>query len=229
LSSNKKIPNFTGMILHHISQENSILNQFLIEIRDKTIQQDRWRFRQNLERIGEVLAYEMSKSLTYKTKEIETVLGQHQKAVITEDLVFCSILRAGLPLHQGIARFFDHQDHAFISAYRTHDKSSDTFNIHIEYCATPDLNGRTLVLVDPMLATGHSLIEVYKALGKKFNLKKIHILSAIGAQPGVDYLEKHCPANTELWVADIDQNLNEKGYIVPGLGDAGDLAFGSKL
>lgn len=216
------------MIVQHISHQNSILNQFLIELRDKQIQQDRWRFRQNLERIGEILAYEMSKALTYKQTRVETVLGQHQKAVVADDLVFCSVLRAGLTLHQGVMRVFDHQDHAFISAYRTHDKSTGTFNIHIEYSATPNLNERTLVLIDPMLATGHSLVEVYKTLAKSYTLKNIHILSAIAAQPGIEHLNNHCPSNTHLWVGDIDEKLNENGYIVPGLGDAGDLAFGKK-
>jgi uracil phosphoribosyltransferase len=217
------------MITHHISKNNSILNQFLVELRDQNLQQDRWRFRQNLERIGEILAYEMSKALDYKTKEVQTVLGKHKKAIISEDIVICSILRAGLPLHQGVARFFDHQDHAFISAYRTHDKKTDKFEIHIEYCATPDLDKKTLILVDPMLATGHSLAEVYKALADKFEIKKLHVLSAIAAEPGIKHLQKFCPENTELWLADIDENLNDKGYIVPGLGDAGDLAFGHKL
>jgi uracil phosphoribosyltransferase len=217
------------MTVHHISKDNTVLNHFLTELRDKDIQQDRWRFRQNLERIGEVLAYEMSKSFNYKTKKIETVLGVHKKNVIAENIVFCSILRAGLPLHQGVSRFFDHDAHAFISAYRTHEQDSNEFDIQIEYCATPDLDGQTLVLVDPMLATGHSLVEVYKALDKKFNIQKLHILSAIAAVPGIEHLKKHCPEYTELWVADIDEQLNEKGYIVPGLGDAGDLAFGSKL
>ena len=217
------------MTIHHISENNSILNHFLVELRDKQIQQDRWRFRQNLERIGEILAYEMSKNLSYKTQQIETVLGKHKKSVISESVVVCSILRAGLPLHQGVTRFFDHQDHAFISAYRTHDSKNDDFKIHIEYLASPDLNNRTLILVDPMLATGFSVIEVYKALASKFDIKKLHVLSAIAAKPGIDHLKEHCPENTELWLADIDYTLNEKGYIVPGLGDAGDLAFGDKL
>jgi len=217
------------MNIHHISKENSILNQFLIELRDQNIQQDRWRFRQNLERIGEVLSYEMSKKLQFKTQNITTVLGQHSKPVIKNELVICSILRAGLPMHNGVSRFFDHLDNAFISAYRTYDKSKDEFNIHLEYCASPDLAKKDLILVDPMLATGHSIVEVYKALSDKFHLKSVHVLCAIAAQPGIDHLKNHFPKDTQLWVADIDEKLNEKGYIVPGLGDAGDLAFGSKL
>lgn len=217
------------MIVHHISKENSVLNQFLIEIRDKEIQINRWRFRQNLERIGEILSYEMSKSLNFESKTIKTVLGHHTKPVIQNDLVICSILRAGLPMHNGVSRFFDHIDNAFISAYRTYDKKKEDFIIHLEYCATPDLTQKDLILVDPMLATGHSLVEVYKALNDKFRIKSAHILCAIAAQPGIEYLENQCTEQTHLWVADIDEKLNKKGYIVPGLGDAGDLAFGSKL
>lgn len=217
------------MTTHQISKQNSVLNQFLIELRDKDIQQDRWRFRQNLERIGEILAYEMSKSFQFKDKNIETVLGFHQKPVIQNELVICSILRAGLPMHNGVSRFFDHVDHAFISASRTYDKAKEDFTIHIEYCASPDLNNKTLILVDPMLATGHFIVEVYKALSYKFKIGSLHFLSAIAAKPGISYLNQHCPEQTQLWLADIDEQLNEKGYIVPGLGDAGDLAFGGKL
>lgn len=217
------------MTIHHISKENSVLNQFLIELRDTHIQQDRLRFRLNLERIGEILTYEMSKTLNFKSKTIETVLGQHSKPVIENKLVICSILRAGLPMHHGVSRIFDHLDNAYISAYRTYDKDKDEFKIHLEYCATPDLTQKDLILVDPMLATGHSLVEVYNALSDKFPLKSVHILSAIAAKPGIEHLQKCCPETTQLWVADIDEELNDKGYIVPGLGDAGDLAFGSKL
>ena len=217
------------MTIHHVSNKNSILNQFLIEIRDKNIQTDRLRFRYNLERIGEVLAYEMSKALDYETKAIQTVLGKHQKPVIKNNLVICSILRAGLPMHHGVSRFFDHVDNAYISAYRTHDKTNDSFDIHIEYCSTPELKNKDLILVDPMLATGHSIVEVYQALAEKFDIASVHILSAIGAQPGIDYVNQNCPKQTHLWVADIDEELNDKGYIIPGLGDAGDLAFGAKL
>lgn len=217
------------MTVHHVSSKNSVLNQFLIEIRDKAIQKDKLRFRLNLERIGEILAYEMSKTLNYQSKDVETVLGHHRKSIISDTLVICSILRAGLPMHQGVARFFDHLDHSFVSAYRTHNKAEDKFDIHIEYCATSDLDLKTLVLVDPMLATGHSIAEVYKHLSKKFNISSLIILSAIAAKPGIDYLEKHLPEHTQIWLADIDDKLNDKGYIVPGIGDAGDLAFGSKL
>lgn len=217
------------MITHHISKQKSILNQFLIELRDKRIQQDRWRLRQNLERIGEILAYEMSKSLQFRTENIETVLGHHTKPAIQNNLVICSILRAGLPMHNGVSRFFDYIDNAFISAYRTYDKKIEDFVIHLEYLASPDLTQKDLILVDPMLASGHSMVEVYKALSDKFQLKSVQILSAIAAKPGIEYLENHLPKETQLWVADIDEKLNEKGYIVPGLGDAGDLAFGSKL
>ncbi len=216
------------MKVHHISNKNSVLNQFLIEVRDASIQKDRLRFRHNLERIGEILAYEMSKSLDYKSQTTSTPLGQHQKPLIKNELVICSILRAGLPMHNGVSRLFDRIDNAFISAYRTTNTKGD-FEIHLEYCATPDLNSKDLILVDPMLATGHSIVEVYKSLTEKFKISKIHILSAIAAQPGIDFLQTQLNENAQLWVADIDKTLNDKGYIVPGLGDAGDLAFGSKL
>ncbi|RRO14004.1 uracil phosphoribosyltransferase [Flavobacteriaceae bacterium 14752] len=216
------------MKVHHISQKNSVLNQFLIEIRDANIQQDRLRFRHNLERIGEILAYEMSKSLDFESQTASTPLGRHQKPLIKNELVICSILRAGLPMHNGVSRLFDHVDNAFISAFRTRNFDGD-FEIHLEYCATPDLTSKDLILVDPMLATGHSIVEVYKSLTEKFNISSINILSAIAAQPGIDFLQTQLNQNSQLWVADIDETLNDKGYIVPGLGDAGDLAFGSKL
>lgn len=217
------------MKVHHLSKNNSVLNHFLIELRDQHIQQDRWRFRQNLERIGEVLAYELSKTLDYKSHHLQTVLGQHQKPIIINELVICSILRAGLPLHYGVSRFFDGIDDAFISAYRSHNLEKNTFDIHVEYCSTPDLNQKDLILVDPMLATGHSIVEVYKTLSERFDMASTHILCAIAAKPGIEYLKQHLPQETQLWVADIDEKLNEKGYIIPGLGDAGDLAFGTKI
>jgi len=216
------------MIIHHISNHNSVLNQFLVEIRDKNIQKDRLKFRINLERIGEILAYEMSKSLNFGIQSIDTPLGKHEKPVIKNNIVIASILRAGLPMHNGVSRIFDRVDNAFISAYRTKDTNGD-FKIEVEYCATPDLSSKDLILVDPMLATGYSIVEVYKSLNRKFKPSSLHILCAIAAKPGIAYLEKHLKQDTQLWVADIDQALNDKAYIIPGLGDAGDLAFGPKL
>ena len=216
------------MKVHDISKSNSILNTFIAEIRDKNIQQDRMRFRRNIERIGEVLAYEMSKSFDYSTHSIVTPLGNKPTFIIKDDLVICSILRAGIPLHSGFLNYFDNAENAFISAYRKHT-SADDFEIVVEYLAAPSLEGKTLVLVDPMLATGQSMMAVYKSLLKLGTPKNIHIAAVIGAKQGVDFITTAFPEETTLWIATVDEKLNEKGYIVPGLGDAGDLAFGSKL
>lgn len=206
-----------------------VLNTFLKEIRDQDIQKDSMRFRRNLERIGEILSYELSKELSYSKEKIFTVLGEKNLNVIHNDLVICSILRAGLPLHQGILNYFDTAENAFISAYRNHTKNETDFDIKVEYFATPDLDGKTLIIADPMLATGKSMVTVYEAI-KKYGLpKKIHIVSVIGSEFGVNFIKNHFPKNTELWIADIDKILDEKGYIVPGLGDAGDLSYGPKL
>lgn len=217
------------MTVHHILKNNSILNTFLKEIRASEIQKDSMRFRRNIERIGEVLSYELSKELSYSTEEINTVLGVKQSEIVQNDLVICSILRAGLPLHQGILNYFDGAENAFISAYRHHPNNDAEFEIKVEYFAAPSLEGKTLILADPMLATGQSLVSVYEAILKFGSPKKIHLLSVIGAKKGIEYIQGHFPKSTELWIADIDDVLNEKGYIVPGLGDAGDLSFGSKL
>lgn len=216
------------MILKNIANENSILNTFIAEIRDIEIQKDSMRFRRNIERIGEVLAYEMSKSFNTKTQNITTPLGIKETAIIADDIVLCSILRAGLPLHTGFLNYFDNAENAFISAYRKHTSSTD-FEIVVEYLASPSIEGKTLILVDPMLATGQSMLAVYDTLLKLGKPKNIHIAAVIGAQEGVDTISKKLPKETTLWIAAIDDILNEKGYIVPGLGDAGDLAFGNKL
>lgn len=217
------------MNIHHLARHNSVLNTFLQEIRDHKIQQDSMRFRRNIERIGEILSYEMSKELSYASKEITTVLGTKQSNLIDDSLVICSILRAGLPLHRGILNYFDAAENAFISAYRYHPNNDDEFEIKVEYFASPSIDGKTLILADPMLATGQSLVSVYEAIQKFGTPKKIVLVSVIGAQEGIDYIQNHFPENTDLWIADVDDTLNEKGYIVPGLGDAGDLSFGSKL
>ena len=217
------------MVVHHLSKVNSVLNTFIKEIRDKKIQKDSMRFRRNIERIGEILSYELSKELSYSKEKIFTVLGEKNVNVIQNDLVICSILRAGLPLHQGILNYFDTAENAFISAYRNHKKNETKFDVKVEYFATPALEGKTLIIADPMLATGKSMVTVYEAI-KKYGLpKKIHIVSVIGSEFGVNFIKNHFPKNTELWIADIDKILDEKGYIVPGLGDAGDLSYGSKL
>lgn len=217
------------MIVHHLLKQNSVLNTFLKEIRDQDIQKDSMRFRRNLERIGEILSYELSKELSYSEEKIFTVLGEKNLNVIHNDLVICSILRAGLPLHQGILNYFDTAENAFISAYRHPVKNNNEFEIKVEYFATPTLDGKTLIIADPMLATGKSMATVYEAIKKFGTPKKIHIVSVIGSKFGVNFIKNHFPKNTELWIADIDPILNEKGYIVPGLGDAGDLSYGIKL
>ena len=216
------------MHIHNLSNENSLLNTFISEIRNVVLQKDSMRFRRNIERIGEILAYEMSKSLNYTSINVTTPLGTSETNLFTDDIVLCSILRAGIPLHNGLLNYFDTAENAFISAYRHHLNSKD-FEIIVEYIASPNLENKTLVLVDPMLATGQSLALTYEALKSHGTPKQIHLLSVIGAQSGVDYIQDKFPENTHLWIAAIDETLNDKGYIVPGLGDAGDLAFGSKL
>jgi len=217
------------MKIHNLSDQNSILNTFISEIRDVTVQKDSMRFRRNIERIGEILGYEMSKELTYKRSTTETPLGKSSINLFENDIVLCSILRAGVPLHQGLLNYFDDVENAFISAYRYHRHDPESFEIVVEYLACPSLENKTLILADPMLATGQSLVATYEAL-KPFGIpKEIHLVNVIAAQDGVDYINSYFPENTHLWIATIDQELNSKGYIVPGLGDAGDLAFGEKL
>ena len=217
------------MHIHNLSDQNSILNTFISEIRDVTVQKDSMRFRRNIERIGEILGYEMSKSLSYKRSSVETPLGNSSINLFENDIVLCSILRAGVPLHQGLLNYFDNAENAFISAYRHHRHDPESFEILVEYLACPSLENKTLILADPMLATGQSLVATYEAL-KPFGIpKEIHLVNVIGAQDGVAFIDSYFPENTHLWIATVDEKLNSKGYIVPGLGDAGDLAFGDKL
>jgi uracil phosphoribosyltransferase len=217
------------MIIHHLEKENSLLNQFIAEIRDKEVQGDSMRFRRNIERIGEILGYELSKSLGYRQSEVETPLGKASVRKTKDQLVLCSVLRAGLPLHQGLLNYYDHAENAFISAYRHHKDDSEEFEVIVKYFAAPDLNGKVLILTDPMLATGKTLENVNQALLGHGTPRQIHIISVIGSRPGVSYIKKVFPENTHLWIAAIDEELTREGYIVPGLGDAGDLAFGVKL
>ncbi len=217
------------MHIHHLAKENSILNKFLAEIRDVNVQKDSMRFRRNIERIGEVLGYELSKKLSFENKEVETPLGVKPTALPVNDVILCSILRAGLPLHNGLLNYFDDAENAFISAYRHHPNNDEEFEIVVEYFASPSIDGKTLLLVDPMLATGRSLVAVYDAIKKYGTPKKIQIVSVIGSEEGVEYIKEFFPENTDLWIADIDENLSDKGYIIPGLGDAGDLAYGTKM
>ncbi|TDY13607.1 uracil phosphoribosyltransferase [Meridianimaribacter flavus] len=217
------------MHIHNLSLQNSILNTFISEMRDENIQKDPLRFRRNIERTGEILGYELSKSLNFKTQSITTPLGTSETMLINDDIVLCSILRAGVPLHNGLLNYFDKAENAFISAYRHHKDNPESFEIIVEYLACPNLEGKTLILADPMLATGQSMVATFEALKPFGTPKDVHLVSVIGAQEGVNYVSQHFDANTHLWIATIDEKLNEKGYIIPGLGDAGDLAFGAKL
>lgn len=217
------------MHIHNLSDTPSVLNTFISEIRDKTIQKDSMRFRRNIERIGEILGYEMSKLLDFKTHKTETPLGFSHSELLNNDIVLCSILRAGVPLHNGLLNYFDAAENAFISAYRQHKYNPESFEIVVEYLACPSLEGKTLILADPMLATGQSMVATFEALKPFGTPKEIHLVSVIGAQKGVDFVMNNFDPETHLWIASIDQTLNDKGYIIPGLGDAGDLAFGNKL
>jgi len=217
------------MHIHNLSLKNSILNTFISEMRDKEIQKDSMRFRRNIERTGEILGYELSKVLNYQSSDINTPLGTAKIMTLDNDIVLCSILRAGVPLHNGLLNYFDDAENAFISAYRHHKHDPESFEIIVEYLACPNLENKTLILADPMLATGQSMAATFEALKPFGTPKNIHLVSVIGAQAGVDYIGKHFDNNTHLWIATIDEKLNDKGYIIPGLGDAGDLAFGEKL
>lgn len=202
----------------------------MLELRDVDIQKDPMRFRRNLDRIGEVMAYEISKRLSYKTVTVQTPLGMSACQDMADDIVLATILRAGLPFHHGFLSYFDRAENAFVSAYRRYKEKGDSFDVLVEYMASPSLEGKTLVLVDPMLATGSSMELAYKALLSKGMPSKVHVASVIASAQGVRYLQDHLPADrTTLWIGAIDDEVNSHSYIVPGLGDAGDLAYGEKL
>lgn len=213
---------------HIFDEKNSVLNKYLAEIRDESIQKDSMRFRRNIERIGELAAYEISKTLDYSKTEVVTPLGMSDIYIPSDEIVIASIMRAGLPLHNGFLNIFDHAENAFISAYRKyHDDNS--FEIRSEYLSSPSIEGKTLILVDPMLATGASLLIAYKALLKKGKPKHTHIFSIISSREGVEHVKMNFPdTKYTLWLASVDDELTAHSYIVPGLGDAGDLAFGEK-
>lgn len=214
----------------NLSEQNSVLNQFLREIRDVNIQKDSLRFRRNIERIGEVMAIEMSKSLAYEPTDVQTPLGIAKVNTVAEPLVLATILRAGLPLYQGFLNVFDKAENAFLSAYRRVNEKGE-LEIVAEYMAAPSIEGKTLVIADPMLATGMSMESSYIALSKHGKPRHTHMCCTIGTPQAVEYLRKalHDSPDVTLWCAAIDPVLNEKKYIVPGLGDAGDLCFGEKL
>ncbi|MEL1241502.1 uracil phosphoribosyltransferase [Flavobacterium flavipallidum] len=217
------------MQIHYLSEKNSILNHFLAEIREVNIHKDAMRFRRNIERIGEIMAYELSKELAFEEIEVQTPLGIKKTTQITDSIVLCSILRAGLSMHLGFLNYFDQAENGFISAYRYHPNNDNYFEIKVEYQAIADINDKCVLLIDPMLATGQSIVAVYQRLVERGTPKEIHIAVTIAAPEGISYLEKHLPENYHLWIGALDEKLNEHSYIVPGLGDAGDLAYGIKL
>jgi uracil phosphoribosyltransferase len=210
-----------------LNEQQSVANQFLAELRDAKIQTDRMRFRRNLERVGEVLAYEISKTFNYEEKAIGTPLGIANTPVPVNDLVLATILRAGLPLHQGLLNVFDRADNAFVSAYRKHHKGGK-FEINLEYISCPDLHGKTLILSDAMLATGASMGLAAKALLEFGEPESVHFVTAIASTDGLNYIRRLYP-DAYIWMGALDEELTAKSYIVPGLGDAGDLSFGTKL
>lgn len=216
------------MTVHEFCKSPSVMNHYLSQLRNVEVQGDAMRFRRNLERIGEIMAYEISRHLAYEQMSVQTPLGHKSCELLKDEIVLCSVLRAGLPLHQGLLNYFDWVQNSFISAYRSHQTETE-FEIVVEYLASPSLQGKILILADPMLATGRSLQATFKALQQLGTPKEIHIVAAIGASEGVAHVAEVFPKDTRLWIGDIDETLNTHGYIVPGLGDAGDLAYGSKL
>lgn len=211
----------------NLSEQHSLVSNWVSELRDVDIQNDRMRFRRNLERIGEIAAYEISKVLPFVEKDVQTPLGIATSKVLQQQPVLATILRAGLPLHQGMLNYFDKADNAFISAYRKHNKDG-SFEISLDYISCPELENRTIIVSDPMLATGSSLVKTIHFLKEEGNPKEIHIVAAIACTVGIEYVKREEPSVT-IWCGDIDDELTAKGYIVPGLGDAGDLAFGTKV
>lgn len=218
------------MELHILSQQDTVLNKFIAQIRDKRVQTDSMRFRRNMERIGEITAYELSRELDYSPKAVETPLGEALVRTVDDRIVIATILRAGLPFHQGFLNYFDDAQNAFVSAYRKSTKDGK-FTVKVEYISCGDLEGKTLLLVDPMLATGSSLVLAYNALCERGGTPAhTHVAAVIASEQGVDYVMKNMPRqNTTLWVAAVDEELTSRSYIVPGIGDAGDLAYGEKI
>jgi len=215
--------------IKNLEIQNSLFNQFLSEIRDAEIQRDRMRFRRNLERVGEIMAYEISKTMDYMTQEVVTPLGVKEVNVLAEQPVLATILRAGLPFHTGMLNMFDQADNAFIAAYRKYDKDDDS-EIHVEYFSSPDLDDRVLIVCDPLLATGESLVKTINGLiGDDQEPKHIHIAVAVASSDGLEHLRSRMSRRpVTIWVGSVDDELTARAYVVPGLGDAGDLAFGEK-
>ena len=217
------------MKIINLGATDSLLQPYLAQIRDKSVQKDSMRFRKNLERIGEIFAYEISKTLGYQTVDVETPLGIATTRQLSEPLVLATIMRAGLPLHQGLLDVFDGAENAFVSAFRKYDRGNE-FHINVDYCTCPNIEGKTLILSDTMLATGSSLEVSFNRLRHDGgDPVYTHFVCPIASVYALEYLQKHLPANTTLWTAAIDEELTSHSYIVPGLGDAGDLAYGAKL
>lgn len=212
-----------------LAKERSVVNQFIAELRDHAVQKDPMRFRRNLERIGEVMALKLSQTMEFTAAEVITPLGTARTERLLEQPVLATILRAGLPLHQGLLNYFDRADSAFVSAYRKHRKGEDAFDIEVEYMSSPSLEDRVLVLCDPMLATGRSMVLVHKALLRLGRPKALHVVSVIASAEGLEYAKLHLPPGTRFWIGAVDDEMTAQAYIVPGLGDAGDLAYGAKL
>jgi len=216
------------VIINNLSQQQSLVNHLIAEIRDVEIQKDSLRFRRNIERIGEIFAYEISKSLAYEDRPVKTSLGTAVCPVLQEQPVLATILRAGLPLHQGLLNYFDRAENTFISAYRKHHDDDDSFEVEIEYLSSPSIEGKTVILCDPMLATGSSMVLAYKAMLDRGTPRHTHVVAVIASEEGLEFTRTRLPETVTYWVAAVDTELTTRKYIVPGLGDAGDLAYGEK-
>ncbi len=215
--------------IHNLGLADSVFNQFMAELRDSTIQQDRMRFRRNLERIGEIMAYEISKTFEYEAEDVYTPLGIKTIRTLREQPVIATILRAGLPFHNGMLNMLDHADSAFIAAYRKYDKNEEDSEIRVEYYSSPDLEGRILILCDPLLATGESIVKTLNGLMEDMMPKEIHIAVAVASQDGLDYVERTMSRlPVTIWVGSVDEELTARAYVVPGIGDVGDLSYGEK-
>lgn len=225
-----KLKTFVDMQVIDFSKSNSIMNLYMSELRDKNYQKNRLLFRHNIKRIGEMMAYELSKTLEYKPKTITTPLGTLEIPLPKEDLVVATVLRAGLPFHEGFLNVFDHADNAFVSAYRMYTNREHTeVGVHAEYMASPSVKGKTLIIVDPMLATGGSMAAAVEALMKSGKPKKVHVCSVIAVPEGLEVVKSVLPEDSTIWCAAVDPGMNEHKYIVPGFGDCGDLCYGEKL
>ena len=215
--------------INNLEKTDSVFNQYMAELRDAVIQQDRMRFRRNLERIGEIMAYEISKSFEYDDEEVNTPLGIKQIRTMHEQPVIATILRAGLPFHNGMLSMFDQADSAFIAAYRKYDKNEEDSEIRVEYFSSPDIEDRILILCDPLLATGESIVKTLNGLMEDMMPKEIHIAVAVASQDGLDYVERTMSRlPITIWVGSVDEELTARAYVVPGIGDVGDLAYGEK-